>query len=73
METVDKFIEWLTNYDKHILGSHISKDKAALEKSVKELEAEYKETRKYHARLESLLETAHHLKEIVESNAKGSS
>lgn len=71
MNMLDKFVRWFTEHDEHVLASHIEKDRAALAKALKELEAERDQARMYHDRLENLLESARRLKEIVESPAEG--
>ena len=68
---MDKFVHWFTEHDKHVLTSHIEKDRVALEKSLKELEAERDWVRTYHDRLENLLEAARQLRLAVGSPAEG--
>jgi len=71
MHTLDKFVHWFTEHDKHVLASHIEKDRTALGKSLKELEAERDRARMYHSRLEGLLESARQLEQAVGSPAEG--
>ena len=73
MNTFDEFAKWFTQHDKRILESHTVKDRAALQKSLKELEIERNQLREYHDHLEHLVETARQLKAAIDSTAEGES
>ncbi|HDJ29881.1 MAG TPA: hypothetical protein ENF29_02375 [Candidatus Acetothermia bacterium] len=62
-----KFARWFKDRDQQVLTAHFNRNRAALIKTIRELEAERDRARDYQSRLETLLESMKELQEKLEA------
>ncbi len=73
MKVSPKFARWFKERDKQVLAAHFRKDRFALVKTIRELEAERDRAKDYQSRLETLLESVKELQRKLEESGQGGS
>ncbi len=73
MKVSPKFARWFKERDKQVLSAHFRKDRFALVKTIRELEAERDRAKDYQSRLETLLESVKELQRKLEESGQGGS